>query len=697
MSRRHKKPKKPIEAPSPAVAPALPPAGRPSRWAIPAAFALLVVLVFLTYSNHFHNSFHFDDSHAIVGNPYIRDLHNASFIFRDARTDDTLPANQTYRPLVTLSFAVDYRLGHGLNPLWFQSSTFLWYLLQLGLMYLLFRRVFDAAGPGPGNAWVALFATAVFGLHPAMAETVNYIWQRAEVYSTVAVLGGLLIYISAPGLRRYGVYLIPVLAGLLAKQTTAVFPALLFAWIWLFEERSFWKALGRCIPAFIVTGAGALFVLRMNAATYFGGAPSAYNYRISQPAVVLSYFRRFFLPFDLSADTDRRPYTSVLDIHVVLGSLFVLLMVAAALWCMRRRETRPIAFGFFWFLVACAPTSWVPLAEVENDHRLFFPFVGLALGVCWAAAIWLQGLRLPRAAIAGACALVLACAAWGAHQRNEVWRTDESLWLDVTRKSPRNGRGLMNYGGSQMALGRYPVALDYFTRALVYNPYYPTLEINLGVVNGALHNTAESEKHFLRAIRLAPKAAEGRWFYARWLNSVGRVPEAIARLGEAIRLQPDYIDARYLLMQIYAKLGDRQNLSAQASATLAVFPGDALARAWLAKAPTLLPASAQPVASAAGPADTGMPAENLLNQSLAFYQAGLYYESITAARKALEIRPRYPEAWNNIMAAYNSLDDWDDAIAAGEMAVTLDPSSQLARNNLALAKAQKAKSAAQHR
>ena len=38
----------------------------------------------------------------------------------------------------------------------------------------------------------------------------------------------------------------------------------------------------------------------------------------------------------------------------------------------------------------------------------------------------------------------------------------------MTRKSPENGRGLMNYGLSQIGQGQYTVALDYFTRALVY-------------------------------------------------------------------------------------------------------------------------------------------------------------------------------------------------------------------------------------
>jgi tetratricopeptide (TPR) repeat protein len=684
---------KPLPTHSAAAVPSATVGSNPSRGQIAAAFGALLALVILTYSNHFHNPFHFDDYHAIVLNPYIRDLHNVPLFFKDVRMVDSLPSNQTYRPLLAVSFAVDYWLGHGLEPLWFHVSTFLWYLAQLALMFFVFQWAFDAARRDPRNAWAALFATALYGLHPAMAETVNYIVQRADLYSTLAVLAGLTVYISAPGLRRFGLYLLPVAAGLLAKQPTSVFPAILFAWIWLFETEDFVVALKRSLPAFIVIGPLAYFVLKMNPATFSPGGVSAFNYRISQPAVLLSYFRRFFLPLDLSADTDRKPYTSLLDVNVIDGFIFILLICAAIFWCRKRRETRPIAFGLFWFLVACGPTSWVPLSEVENDHRLFFPFVGLAMSLCWAGALWLYSHPRPRAAVVGVSAFLLATAAWGAHQRNIVWHTDESLWFDVTQKSPTNGRGLMNYGLSEMSQGRYALALDCYTRALAFNPNYSVLEINLGVVNGALHNNAEAERHFLRAIQLAPSSAGAKWYYARWLDETGRVPEAIKNLRLAIDAQHDYIDARYLLMQIYARLGDRESLRAEAEEVLAMFPSDATAREWLAKDPTVAAAPTK----AANQADKGDPnAEFYLNKSLVLYRAGKYAECIAAAREALAIKPNYAEAWNNVMAAYNCMSDWDNAIAAGEKAVSLDPSYQLAQNNLALAKAQKEKSGPSH-
>ncbi len=64
-------------------------------------------LLFAVYSNHFHNAFHFDDTHVIEQNLYIRSLSNLPRFFTDALTFTSLPENAVYRPLVSLTFAFD--------------------------------------------------------------------------------------------------------------------------------------------------------------------------------------------------------------------------------------------------------------------------------------------------------------------------------------------------------------------------------------------------------------------------------------------------------------------------------------------------------------------------------------------------------------------------------------------------------------
>src|SRR5262249_44724564 len=157
------------------------------------------------------NSFHFDDSHSVVDNPAIRDLGNVPRFFTDARTFSVEADHQMYRPLVTASLALDYALGGGLDLFWFHFSTFCWYLVQLLLMYVIFRWVLDRACPGPRNGWVAWLAVAIYALHPVSAETVNYVVQRGDLYATLGVVAGVALYAGKPGWRRFGLYLLPAL------------------------------------------------------------------------------------------------------------------------------------------------------------------------------------------------------------------------------------------------------------------------------------------------------------------------------------------------------------------------------------------------------------------------------------------------------------------------------------------------------
>jgi tetratricopeptide (TPR) repeat protein len=98
------------------------------------------------------------------------------------------------------------------------------------------------------------------------------------------------------------------------------------------------------------------------------------------------------------------------------------------------------------------------------------------------------------------------------------------------------------------------------------------------------------------------------------------------------------------------------------------------------------PAQTPPAGDRNYPAFT---ADQWLNQSRTYYQEGKYLESVGAAQTALYLRPDFAEAYNNIGAAYAALHLWDPAIQADQQAVRLNPSLQLARNNLAWALTQK--------
>jgi tetratricopeptide (TPR) repeat protein len=634
---------------------------------------VLALAALAVYANHFGNAFHFDDMHAVANNIFIRDLRNVPRFFTSATYFSTLPDHRTYRPLVSASLALDYRLGGGLKPFWFQLSTFLWYVVLVTLVFFLYRRIMDSASPQPSNLWTAFFAALCYALHPVNAETVNYVIQRGDLYATLGTAAGLACFAAWPEQRKYGWYLLPAMLGYLSKPTALVFPAILLFYILLFEQEKWGAALRAALPALAVTVAFAVLHWMMLPASFNAGAQSPWLYRISQPYVALHYFKSFFLPTELSADTDWGYIDGLFSTKGVMGFGFVAAVLAVAKWTSRKRETRPIAFGLLWFVITLLPTSLMPLAEVTNDHRMFFPLVGLVLAVFWGVRLLIAGHPgWAKVALAG-LAIVLAAEAVGTHARNEVWRTDESLWRDVTVKSPRNGRGLMNYGLTLMARGDYAGALSYFERAQAYTPNYPLLEINLGIASGGLQRDADAQRHFGRAIALAANTAEPYYYFAVWLHDTGRLAQSAAMLETAVARNPLSFDSRHLLLQVHSEEGNLAAAGKLARETLQLAPNDDVAQRY----------ATRPAVQAKGSA------EELLDQSRAFYQSKQYFECILSAMKALKLQPDLAEAYNNIAAANNAMGRWDQGIKAAHEALRLQPDFALARENLRWAEGQR--------
>jgi Flp pilus assembly protein TadD len=597
----------------------------------------LLVAVAWAYANHFDNGFHFDDANVIVDNTWVHDIRNIPRFFVDPTTYSTLPDHHIYRPITLATLAIDYWLGSGLNPFWFHASTFCWYLLQLVLMFYLFRRLMA------GDAFAALAATALYGLHPAAAETVNYINQRADLFCTLGTVASVLWFAARPEQRRRGWYLLPAVAAFFAKPPVLIFPFVLL-YVWVFEQearftvKSILASLRATWPALAVMLASVALAAAMTPRTFEPGGASPSLYRLTQPLVALHYFTSFFLPTGLSADTDwsyvRGPFSG----EAIAGYAFVIALVWLAWRASRSPEWRPVAFGIGWFFLAIVPTSLVPLAEVTNDHRMFFPFVGLALAVVWTVrtVVVARGMAWRKAAVIG-LAVALVAGAAGTRERNRVWRTDESLWRDVVEKSPKNGRGWMNYGLVFMQRGDYANAIVHFQRAVPLTPNYWTLDTNLGVAYGAIRQDAEAERHFQRSLSLAPNLADPRFFYARWLDQVGRTGEAVALLDEAVRLNPALANVRELLARIEAR--------------------------WSVQAQSTDPAA-------------------LVALSDQMYRARRYPQALATAQRAVGFNPQSADAYNNMAAAYNAMARWDDGLRAASEAVRIRPGFELAINNL---------------
>ena len=604
----------------------------------PAIFggALLSLLLLAAYSNHFGNSFHFDDAHTVVNNAAIQSLRNIPRFFTDATTFSSLPSNQSYRPLVSTLFAIDYAIGH-LKPFWFHFSIFTLFLALVLLVAFVVYQLID-------NLWIAFGGAALYGLHPANADTVNYIVASAEIISTLGIVASFAVYAAFPHLRKYCIYALPAAIGVLAKPPAAIFPVLFAAYLVLFSGSPAKRRLSEVAVPFLICAAALLVVQAMTPKSWVAGARDAHNYLITQPYVTLLYFKTFFWPVGISADYDLNPFTTTDDPRFWAGFAFVVVLATMSIFAARVNKTRVIGFGLLWFLIALLPTSLFPLAEVMNDHRSFLPYIGLAISLAGFISLMFQARiarsAMTRVALSVAILLILCANGYATFQRNKVWKTEETLWRDVSMKSPGNPRGLMNYGNTLMAKGDFTGALDHFHRAQSISPQYAVLLINLAIAEDATKQDAAAEQHFKDALRLAPTVPDSYTYYARYLLSHSRAEEARAFLRSALELSPIDLTARELLAQAEGQ------------------------------APNA-PRTQTP--------------ESYLNLSLQRYREERYVESIAACRAALELRPNYAEAWNNICSAYNKLGRYEEAAAACEQALRYKPDFELARNNLRVA------------
>jgi len=664
---------------------------------------IILLVVTAVYLNHFYNGFHFDDSHSVYSNPNIRNIHNIPKFFKDGSTSSILPQNQSYRPVTTTSLAIDYWLGKGYDPFFFHLSTYILFLLQGVLMIFFFNKVFGLSSDNKNVIWVALFATTWYLLHPAIAETVNYIIARADVQSTLAVVAGFVMFTCSPFCRKWYLYLLPVAIGALAKPPTVMFAPILLFYVLLFEERlslldvfkpAHWKQVGRAIlrsiPAFIICGGMYKLIDKLTPKTWEPGGNSVFHYLITQPYVILHYFTTLFWPTGLSADSDWEPLHSMNDWRFFAGCAFIVVMIAIAFYTSRTARLRPISFGILWFFIALGPTSsFIPLAEVLNDHRMFFPFVGLVMSVSWTAGLFVFDRLADKNSfitknnrwIWAPVIILLVLCAYGTWKRNNVWHSEKSLWLNVTVKSPNNGRGLMNYGNILVDEGKYAEAENYFDRALQLLPTYSYIYVNIGLLKEKQGLYADAEKYYIQSLVFGTNYPVPYKIYGKFLNAMRRYHEAEVVLEKSLSLSESDLETRLYLAESFDRQGEWDNLKLLAANTLRLDPPNNDVLGYLDDAQKKKSkADLEADNVAASPS-----AEKYLQLSLDYYLAAKFEQSINAAEQALKLKPDYAAAYNNIGSSWIALQQFDKATDALKKALSLKPDFELAKNNLSLA------------
>ncbi|MFQ5510404.1 MAG: tetratricopeptide repeat protein [Candidatus Krumholzibacteriia bacterium] len=535
----------------------------------PARPALVVFLVaFALYANTIGHGFVWDDVPIIVKNEAIRtlDAPTVKNIFTQEFVTAPHRKGGYYRPLVTLSYHVDYKLS-GASPVGFHVTNVLLNAVVCVLVFLFLWLLFRHTG-------IAFVSALLFAVHPAHTENVAWVAGRTDVLATLWMLVSLICYVVFRRRGRKAVLAVSLVAfclALLSKELAAcLVPVVALLELGVFPRLAAYRpgkvdgargTRGALVPPLLFAIVLAFYLLARHAAIgtftteHSPVAPGAAG-RIALPLAVLAgYVFKVFFPARLNAEWDVPVPESLAQPYVILGTVSLALLV----WSVRRLRHRPaVVLGTGIFLVGIGPVlHLIPIGEISADRFLYFPSLGAALVLGWVftgtlsqrhaafgpPAGELRSSRSLRGPLALLLAAALAAGAARTVTRNGDWKNNTVFYARTVAQAPENPRAHVNVG-------------------------------NLARENGDARAAALA---YATAIRLDPNHAEALNNLAGIYASRGQYDEAVPLMERALQSWADNaplhinLGSIYLLRKEYAKAEQRLDEA------LAIDPGDSRA------------------------------------------------------------------------------------------------------------------------
>lgn len=505
--------------------------GSPSRQK--ALFSIAIALaVFATFGHTLGYGFIWDDISFIQHNPFIRDLGNIERIFASGDAEGTGGLNPYYRPITTLSFALDSAIW-GSNPLGFHLMNV---LLHLGVCLALFSLLAKLASPT-----AAFVATLLFTVHPANAEPVAYVSARADLLCGLFCLicfNFYLEYNRTESRWAYYVSLGTYILALFSKIIAVAVPITLFL-AFYFSAKRWRKAFGPLDPFILCTA--AFFVIRgmVLHVTTWGNDPLA-SRLATAGTLLLEYLRLTFLPFTMRIFYDLPIYEGFTN-PAVLGSwIFILTLIAIALFS---RLSRNAYTGLFWYFLTLVPVSgfvtFFPLSLIAARY-LYVPLIGLAL----CAALAFDRLRAAKlvernglAARAAAAAAIVVIAGYTAYRASD-WGSALSFWNRAHADLPNNSTVRLNYGITLSDAGQFEEARKVLSNLRDDGYNTALLNLHLGVIALVTDDLFLARRQFALALSMDPNDARIHAWQGRLMYIMGNKAEAANASQRALELNP---------------------------------------------------------------------------------------------------------------------------------------------------------------
>ncbi|MGH9581244.1 MAG: tetratricopeptide repeat protein [Terriglobales bacterium] len=553
--------------------------------------SLVLLLTSLAYVSTLAFDFVYDDETQIVANPRIRSWSEVPSYFTRHHwfhLYPNLPGNY-YRPLFLLWLRANYAVFE-LKPWGWHLTTVAVHLLATLLVCFLARRLLR-------NANAALWAAALFGLHPVHHEAVAWVAGVSESLVAVAMLGSFLCYLrsreagSRARLWTLGA-LVLFAAGLLLKEQAVLLPLLVAGHLWLSRRQLPAVPRGAWLQSFVRTLAPYGFVTaayvaaRMAVLKGFSHTVTPLEpatLLLTLPSVVWFYLRQLLWPVGLSAFYDTPYVTEATWGGFVLPLLLVVTAGAGLAWWVKRSPEAALAAG--WLLAPLLPLLNIEAfraGEFAHDRFLYVPSVGFVLLV----ALGCSGLHLGRARRAMQLGLVAIAGLYAAGTVLQIqpWSSNLLLYYRGVQGAPSNllartnlattlvGRGLYeeaiplyhqvlrdnsdfwlanyNLGYAYYRTGKYSDAMRFLSRAITLDPTDPDQFLFLGLARLGHGDLTEAEGAIRYALLLRPAAPGYHLSLGRVLKAQKRLPEALEEFQRELAFHSASEEARAEIEQM---------------------------------------------------------------------------------------------------------------------------------------------------
>lgn len=551
----------------------------------------LVASVVLVHGNTLANGFVIDDTAFVVRNPIIRDLANVPQMFTSGFWESTSASvHWLYRPMVTLSYAVNYSLG-GLDPFGFHLVNVLLHaantLLLFALVFLLSRR--------------ALFSgavAAVFGTHPIATESVAWVAQRSELMAAFFGLGALALYMLASpperrphsgarktGWLRLGSMVAFVLALLSKEGAIALVGALIVYELAFRSSRGRWR---RLAPYLALT---AVYVAAIGMA--FGG-PGAYQIEfLFNPLIQESAGVRLLtgvklvglglwlmvwptrLVADYSFDSLARADT-LWEPGVLAAGIGAFVLVGLLLLGWRRHRMLFLGLGaMVCYLGLLFVNALNPVASMFAERFLYMPSAGFALAGVGVADVALRAVPRQRVIIAPLLlGLVVIAFSVRARSRNLEWHDNYTLLLAAAETNPGSAWVQASLAGEHFERGDFRSARLHSLRAAEIHPGYSRAHLILGEAALAEGAHSEAVQYLSTAVRLAPGSHAAHSSLGLAYKELGDLAAAEEHYNTALDINPNSSRTLNNLANLVLQRGDRPRALALWQRALAIDPLD---------------------------------------------------------------------------------------------------------------------------